>query len=471
MDSVEWEASSFRDPGGAVFMRGGRIFRAIHHRSVKDWNYLTATVVFQELQREGLLIPTRPAGIDSQLPPGVLDGCAVVVEHEAVPFVSYPYEWSFEMLRDAALLHLDILERCLPQELILKDSSTYNIQFVGCKPIFIDVLSFTRLDSGEPWVGYNQFCRMFLYPLMLQSYKRVSFQSWLRSELDGLDPIVFSRLMSGRDLLRPGVFTHVYLQAWMQKRLAGARYSVRSEIKKAGLSKDAIANNVRGLRRLLHKLIQKKVDSTWVDYVQMHTYTPIALQQKEGFVRQAVASQRHRLVWDLGCNIGHFSRMVSEHADYVVAIDADPVSIDRLYCSLRKEDRRNILPLTVNLANLSPNQGWDGHERQALQARGKPDLTLCLALIHHMVISSNIPVKSFIGWLAGLGSSLIIEFVSKEDPLVQQVLLNKDDTYDDYNRPFFEDCLAKFFRVENSLALSGGTRFLYYATPATSAGG
>jgi len=393
-----------------------------------------------------------------------------VVEHERVPFVSYPYEWSFETLKDAALLHLDLLERCLPYNFILKDATPFNVQFIGRDPIFIDVLSFTRFRPGEPWAGYNQFCRLFLYPLMLYAYKQVPFQSWLRSELEGLDPAAFSRLLSARDLLRPGVFTHVALHAWLQRRMAPARTSVRRQIRSAGFSKDAIAANVRGLRRLLRRLRPREHKSVWADYARTCSYSDAATRQKEEFVRRAAAAERRCLVWDLGCNIGRFSRQAAEHADTVVAMDADPVSVDLLYRSLKKEgEPRNILPLVMNLANPSPDQGWRGLERRSLVARGKPDLVLCLALVHHMAISANVPVESLLSWLSELRTSLVIEFVGKEDPMVQQLLLNKDDTYDDYNRSFFESCLNKFFQVQSRQELPGGTRVLYYATPALQA--
>ena len=214
---LDWEPSSFRDPGGAIFRKDGRVYRAIYHRSLKDWSDFSASPLFHQLQQERLLIPTHSVDMDSRFPPDITSAWAAIVEHERIPFVSYPYEWSFGMLRDAALLQLDILERCLSHDLILKDSSSFNVQFIGSDPTFIDVLSFSRLEPGEPWIGYNQFCKMFLFPLMLQSYKQIPFQSWLRSELEGLDALTFSRLMSVRDLVRRGVFTHVCLQAWLQK--------------------------------------------------------------------------------------------------------------------------------------------------------------------------------------------------------------------------------------------------------------
>ncbi len=468
-ENVDWESASFRDPAGRIFMMEGRILRAIRSSFAPVWNDFSSSPFFQELQHEGLLIRSAPPADVLQLPASITEDTCAVIEHERVPFVSYPYEWSFGMLKDAALLHLDILERGLRHEFILKDSTAYNVLFSGCKAVFVDVLSFTRLEPGEPWLGYHQFCKMFLYPLMLQAYKQIPFQSWLRNELEGLDPIQFSQLMGGRDLLRPGVFTHVRMQAWMQKQLASARYSVRQKIKTTGLSKDAIARNLRGLRRLIHKL-NLQGTSAWVDYVRTRSYSDPAMKQKEEFVRQALDGQHWRLVWDLGCNTGEFSRTAGEYADYVVAMDADPLCVEFLYQGLKQEEKRNILPLVMNLANLSPDQGWAGRERQSLPARGKPDLALCLALVHHMAITCNVPIRAFLAWLAELGTSVIVEFVSKEDPMVQQLLLNKDDTYDDYTRADFETYLRQFFNVKNSLALAGGTRFMYFATPMRSEG-
>ncbi len=459
---TDWQpdAGSFRDPGGAILEHDGRIFRLITKHSRADWEHFSASPLYGELQRERLLIPAWRAA-PSNLPGVATD--TLVVEHERVPFVSYPYEWSFTMLRDAALLHLELMERCLRHGFILKDATPYNVQFVGATPVFIDALSFTRLQEGEPWAGYNQFCRLLLYPLLLEAYKGVGFQAWLRSELEGIDPAVFARLFSWRDLLRPGVLTHVMLHAWLQKRAETARASVRGEIRRAGLSKDAIRHNVRRLRRLVERLKPNQTDSGWTVYEATHSYKESARRQKEEFVRRATVAVKPLLVWDLGANVGEFSRIAAESAGTVVAMDSDAATVDQMYCSLRVEHNGKILPLVVNVANPSPSQGWSGLERRSLPARGKPDLVLCLALAHHLRVSANVPVEALLAWLAGLQAALVIEFVSKDDAQTKRLLLNKDDTYDDYDRPFFERCLQRFFRIEETLELNGGTRVLYRA--------
>lgn len=457
------DRGSFRDPDGFIVRQSGRIFRVVLPSAVERWRQFAASGLAAELQSAGMLIPTHEVGVhalasESQLPDG-----AIVLEHERIPFVSYPYEWSFDMLRDAALLQLDIVERSLKHGWILKDASAYNVQFRGVKPLFIDVLSFAPLREGEPWAGYNQFCRMMLYPLMLEAYKRVFFQPWLRSELEGIDPVVFGHMFHGRERFRPGVLSHVVAQAYLQRKFAGADYSVRRQIKSAGMTPEMISRNVRKLKKLLLDLHLPKESTTWSDYSRTH-YADKALARKEAFVSESIAGRHFELVWDLGCNDGRFSRIIGDAADTVIAMDSDAGSVNRLYRELRAEGRTNIVPLLINVANPSPAQGWASRERASLVERGKPELTLALALVHHLVISANVPLGALLEWLSEITGDLVIEFISKEDAMVQRLLLNKDDTYSDYNREAFERYLQQYFRVTSRVELPGGTRFLYHAS-------
>ena len=385
-----------------------------------------------------------------------------MLEHERIPFVSYPYEWTFDMLRDAALLHLKLLESLLQHGWILKDATAYNVQFRGVQPLFIDVLSFAPLQPGEPWAGYNQFCRMMLYPLMLEAYKQIPFQPWLRSELEGIDPVIFGQMFRGIERFRRGVITHVVAQAYLQRRFSSADYSVRQQIKVAGMTPAMISRNVTKLRKLLIDLHLPKESTTWSHYSRAH-YADDALARKETFVRESIAGRNFKLAWDLGCNDGRFSRIVGDTANTVVAMDSDAGSVNGLYCDLRKEGLANILPLLINVANPSPSQGWAFRERSSLIERGKPQFTLALALVHHLVISANVPLGALLQWLSQITGELVIEFVSKEDGMVQRLLLNKDDTYSDYNREAFERYLEQYFEIRSRAELQGGTRFLYHA--------
>ena len=178
-----------------------------------------------------------------------------------------------------------------------------------------------------------------------------------------------------------------------------------------------------------------------------------------------VGERRRRLTWDLGCNTGEYSRIARQGADCVVSMDADQLAVERMYQALASEGDGGILPLCCDLSDGSPNQGWRGSERKDLLARGRPDLVLALALIHHMVIGSNVPMESFVGWLADLGGELVIEFVAKADPMVQTLLRNKEDKYSDYDQARFEAALARHFEIASKESIAGGWRTMYHARP------
>jgi SAM-dependent methyltransferase len=463
MSQQQVESGSFRDRKAKVFYHKGGVYRVLSRAAMSDWKALSATRFFPRFSGDGKIVRTEIVNsFDSPevQPQGQWVG---VLKHERIPFISYPYEWSFGMLKDAGLLQLELLLEALKENLILKDSSAFNVQWRGSVPAFIDITSFEKLAPGEPWVGYRQFCQLFLYPLLLQAYKDVPFQLWLRGSLDGIESEHLVRLMSARDFLRPGVFTHVFMQARMQSRFGNSQRDVKTDLRKAGFSKQLIVSNLKRIKKLIQGLKWEPEKSVWADYAITNSYSEEESERKAAFVREVVHSRFWELTWDLGCNTGVFSRIAAENARYVVALDADQLAVERLFRELKAEGIKTILPLLNNLADPSPNLGWRGLERKSLANRGKPDLVLCLALIHHLVISANIPLGEFVEWLAGLGGDLVIEFITKEDAMVQTLLRNKEDNYSDYNKEFFEECLSKAFDLVRHERLDSGRRILYYA--------
>ena len=456
---IEPEPGSYRDRNGSVFYRDGRVFRRLGARAQENWKLLRDASFFGACRADGRIVDTWEATpSEGGLGPGIL-------EHARVPFVSYPYEWPFGMLKDAALLHLDLMRQALGADMILKDSSAYNVQWFGARPTFIDVASFEPLEPGEPWVGYRQFCELFLYPLMLQAYKGIDFRPWLRGRLDGVEADQMRRLMSARDLLRPGVLLHVAAQSALQRRYSAGAGNVRAKLARAGFDKSMILRNVDKLGGLVARLSPPRMRTQWSDYDRTHSYEEAEFRRKVEFVGKAAGHRRWKLAWDLGCNTGTFSRIVADHADYVVAMDGDWMAVEHLYQQQKAAgDPGSILPLVVDLCDPSPNQGWLGTERKGLAERGRPELTLCLALIHHIVISANIPLADFVRWLAGLGTSLIIEFVGRDDEMVQTLLANREDQYDDYHPEIFRDLLATHFDIRDEQDLKGGRRRIYFAT-------
>ena len=461
MKNPRFDGGSFRDRESRVFYHDDRVLRALSQPALDDWKALAASRCFGRSTSAGKIVPTREAA----LPEGLGPPWVAALEHERIPFLSYPYEWCFHMLRDAALLQLDLLLAALADDLILKDSSPYNFQWIGPRPVFIDVTSFERRTEGDPWVGYLQFCQLFLYPLMLTAHRGIPFRPWLRGAIDGITPEECNRVFSWRDRMRAGVFTDVYLQAALHARTAKVEGSLRRDLRKAGFKKQLIVNNVRRLRRVVGKLSWQPRDSQWSSYAETSTYDADNREIKESFVARVAGSRRWPLVWDLGANTGTFSRIVSEYAETVVAFDADHLAVDRLYRAVRESGPTNILPLISNLADPSPALGWRHRERKALAERPSPDLALCLALVHHLAISANVPLSEVVGWLAGLETHLVIEFVTKDDAMVKRLLQNKDDIYDDYEIGNFEGLLEERFEIVARQTLHDGTRTLYYAVP------
>ena len=264
---------------------------------------------------------------------------AGVLEHEKLPFVSYPYEWSFEMLRDAALLQLDLVLAGLDEGIGLKDASAYNLQWKGASPVFVDVASFYKRAEGEPWVGYRQFCQMFLYPLLVQAYRDVPFQPWMRGNIDGMDAEVCLNLLSARDYVRGGVLAHVYLQAKAQKAYSATTRDVRKDLSKAGFDKRIIKANAERLRALVAGLQWKPKQSTWSDYLKCGHYEASDAEQKRASCARSPA--RATGTWrGISAATSASSRGLSRSARrYVVAMDSDHLAIDKLYQALKSEKR------------------------------------------------------------------------------------------------------------------------------------
>ena len=456
------EPGSFRDPESRVFYSGDEVYRALSPDGLGDFEALEASGLLEDER----VVRTERARDAASLRGLLVHEPAAVLRHERIPFVSYPYEWTFSQLKDAALVQLDLLLAALEHDLVLKDSTPYNVQFRGARPVFVDVGSFERLREGEPWVGYRQFCMLYLYPLLLQSAKDVAFHPWLRGSIDGITPGDMRSLMSFRDRFRKGVFTNVFLHAKLERRYADRGGEVKSEVQKAGFKKELLVANVRKMRKLVERLTWDPPEGVWVAYGERNSYTDDDAARKDEFVREVATSREWPLVWDIGANNGRYSRIAAEGAGAVLAIDADQGPVELLYRSLRDEGNEQILPLTMNLADPSPGLGWRGLERKAMPDRGKPDLVLALALIHHVAISANVPVKEFVAWLASLGTSLVIEFPTREDPMVKKLLAPKrDGLHPDYELDFFERCLNEAFEVDRSERLRSGTRVLYFARP------
>jgi SAM-dependent methyltransferase len=366
------------------------------------------------------------------------------------------------MLKDAALLQLELIQDALRDGMTVRDSTPFNIQWEGATPVFIDISSFGQLRPGDPWAGYRQFCQTFLYPLFLHGYKGIPFQTWLRGNLEGIEATNLCRVMGLLDYLRPGVFLHLYLHAKAEARFACSESALRAELREAGFNTQLIRTNIQRLIKLVRQLGIQHQNSHWLTYDNTNSYCEADRERKVAFVRKVLESRQWKLVWDFGCNLGTFSRMASETAQYVVAFDADPLVIENLYQRVKAENNRRVLPLVVDVVNPSPSLGWRGLERRNLPDRGKPDLIICLALIHHLVVGANVPLAECVDWLASFQADVLIEFVDRHDPMVRRLLRNREDDYSDYDEDVFRSHFCTTFDILWSERLTSSSRTLYY---------
>jgi hypothetical protein len=464
------EPGSFRDWDSRVFVSDDLVVRALSEAGRADWEALAASGLLERFTASGELVATEPSPTEVLSEIQRLDpngGWVGALTHERLAFVSYPYEWSFSQLQDAALLQLRLTTAALAEGLTLKDATPYNVQWRGTQPVFVDVGSFEQARDGEPWGGYRQFCMLFLYPLLLETYRGVPFQPWLRGSIDGIDPTDFRALFTRRDAFRRGMLQHVFLHSSLDRRYENRGGEIRSDLQQAGFDLRLVEANVAKMTDLVRRLQPQGATSAWADYRTTCSYDEHDAAEKEDFVRRVVGSKQRRLVWDLGCNDGRFSRIASTGAKHVVAIDSDRHVVDALYRTLRADDERKILPLVVDLSDPSPAVGWSNAERATLVERGRPELVLCLALVHHLSISGNVPLREVVAWLRGLDSELVIEFPERDDPMVQRLLgAKREDAHPDYSRERFEALLRDSFGIAHSVELTSGMRTLYHALPA-----
>lgn len=447
--------ASFRDPSGFLFQRDGVLYRQVNVVGQEAYDGLMTSGLYEELVGEGALIPHSEIDRASAQPQLAYK----VIQPEPLSFISYPYEWCFGQLRDAALATLKIQKRALKYGMSLKDCSAYNIQFRGQRPVLIDTLSFETYAEGEPWVAYRQFCQHFLAPLALMAYKDIRLGRLLRVFIDGLPLDLASRLLPRRTWVSPSLLTHLHLHAAAQRRYAQA--NIRQTRGTRSMSRNAMLGLVDSLEGAIRKLRWRSDGTEWEHYYTIHDYSPSSLEHKRRLVNEYLDAIQPATVWDLGANTGLFSRLSSRRGVPTLAFDIDPGAVETNYQAALVEGDEHLLPLVLDITNPSPSLGWANQERASLLERAPAEAALALALIHHLAISNNVPLSQLADFFAQMGRWLIIEFVPKDDLQVQKLLRNREDIFPDYNRQGFENAFATRFRLRKSATIEGTERRLY----------
>jgi hypothetical protein len=458
---VSWQVveGSFRDPSGFVYTRGGTLYRQVNRSFAEHFDAFLASGLYDELARDGLLVPHQHVGLEL----AASEDAHAVLQPARVGFISYPYEWSFGQLKDAARLTLEIQERAIGKGFTLRDSSAYNVQFMDGQPIFIDTLSFEPLEEGKAWSAYKQFCEHFLLPLTLMSVRDVRCEALLRSYIDGIPLDLGSRLLPRRTWLSLSTFLHIHMHAWAQGRYAGSAVT-STAAKGRSMSRQGLLTLVKNLKDAVQRLSWRAAGTEWADYVTDNNYSDSAARSKRDMVQGFVGRSSPRTVWDLGANTGEYSRAAREIAPLVVSFDVDPAAVERNYQRVRSTNETGILPLLLDLTNPSPALGWAGRERLSLEQRGPADVIMALALIHHLAIGHNLPLERIADYFARLGRHLVIEFVPKSDSQVKRLLLSRPDIFPSYTKEGFEAAFRQHFTLDAVERVQDSERWLYLMT-------
>lgn len=435
--------SSFRDPSGYVYEENGKIYRKISESYLDTYNYLMKSGLYEELITQELIIPHKEMDFN-------------VIKPNMV-FISYPYEWSFSQLKDAAIATLKIQQTALKFGMSLKDSSAYNIQFYKGKPVLIDTLSFEKYQEGSMWIAYKQYCQHFLAPLALMSYVDLRLSSLLKNYIDGIPLDLAAEILPCRAKFNLGIYLNIFVHAKSQKQHQADAKGVQGSITKFQL--EALIDS---LLSCTSKLKPKTQSTEWENYYTFTNYDDKSFEQKKNLVAKFIEQISPKKVWDLGGNIGIFSRIAADKEIDTVSFDIDPLAIEKSYLTVKEKNEQNILPLLLDLTNPTPAIGFANEERDNILQRAKDiDCIMILAVIHHLAISNNLPFEKIAEYFSRMGKHLIIEFVPKEDSQVKILLATREDIFPNYNVEGFEQAFSNYYNIKEKQPIDGSQRILY----------
>ena len=445
--------ASYRDNAGFVFEHERKIYRCINKIYFPHYWQLLQSGLYKELTNTGRLISHEEVHTSIFFQEN-LDDVKIILP-EQLPFISYPYEWSFDMWKDAAIVTLKVLQISLAKTMVLKDATPFNIQFNNGRPVFIDTLSFEIYKEGKPWIAYRQFCECFLSPLILMHYGHRDMAKFFIAYPDGIPLEITKSLLP----LKSKFNLHVYLHIWMQSKVSTITKNNPESDKDFSFKKLQIL--IKGLLDFVSSLSSKKDKSTWDDYYTDKIIQNKYLLHKKNIVADFCELISFKKVIDLGANDGFFSLLLKEKAHNIIAVDFDSNCVNELYKKIRKENVLNIVPIVATLNSPSPAIGWANAERTSLTTRLDADLVLALALVHHLAISKNVPLPKIADWFSKMGTYLIIEFVPKSDVKVKQLLLHRTDIFYDYNIENFINAFGVSYNIIKEQNVGDTERILF----------
>jgi SAM-dependent methyltransferase len=451
---------SFRDPGGVLIRREGRILRALNPEGAARLESFLKTRTAREAVEQGKLVRSTPVD-PAEFAEIQADA---LIEHERIPFPSYPYEWPPAMLHAAGALTLELAKSALDQGFGLKDASPYNILFRGSEPVFVDVLSFEPRDPRDcAWNAYAQFVRTFLLPLLAWREFGLPPAGVLTAQRDGLEPETVYRWAGFWHRFKPRFLTLVTLPKWMSGREEATVYRPK-QVASAEQATFIVKGLLNSCGRHLKALEPAPAVSKWTDYTEAKSlYSEAEFSEKEAFVAEALALAQPGTVLDVGANEGHFSFLAAKTGASVVAIDSDPAVVGAIWRKAHAK-RLDVLPLVVDLTRPTPATGWRNQECESFLDRSRAgfDLAMFLAVIHHMLVTERVPLDDLLDLAAEITREYaLIEYVAPDDPMFKRIVRGREALYSHLTRDRFEAAAKRRFELIRSARIGGLHRWVY----------
>ncbi len=458
-------AGSYRDPAGYVFTRQGRVFRAIDADCRHVLDHLDEAGIWTSLLEDGGVVPTwtvEDAGLLASLR-AEHPRFEHFLEHEVLDTLTYPYEWTVSMLADAGQRTLDLQLRLLEAKCALKDATAFNVQFAGPRPVFIDAGSFERPQRMDVWFALGQFMQMFLFPLLLCRYRAWDLASYFRANLNGRPIEAVARSFGRLGRLRPALLMDLTLPLWLHRWAEKRNRARREVLERRRENPKAQILNLQRLRRKIARLASGyRPAGVWSEYTRICNYDTEAEQDKKRRVAEFLDETQPSRVLDLGCNTGDYSRLAADAGAEVLAVDSDHDAVELLYRQLQT-DPAPITPMVVDLANPSPALGHLNAERPAFFERAQADCVLALALVHHLLVSANMPLSGICELLARLTRrDLVLEFVPRHDDMFQRLMKFRVDLFGDLDLAACRNAFAERFELLRESPIAGSKRMLLF---------
>ena len=452
------EHGSFRDPAARVFYHDGRVFRGLDDTAAAVDRRAREVGLIDELVTKGLFVESWPND-EIAAPEGL--PATTVVESRRVPTINYPSEWSFAMLRDAALATLDANLLAMEQGFILKDASAFNVVYEGTRPLIIDITSLEEFGEKGIWTAYGQFCDHFLAPLMLEAHAGIAFQRYLSGQTEGIPIVELNRLLRGRAGIHKGILSHVRLRSRLEQRAARMDTDRRRAVGQMALPRSAVIGTMRKMKALVTDL-ESSATSTWATYEAATPYEQQQAAAKADFVDESAGrAQARSTAVDVGANAGRFTKILAGHFGQTIGIDFDPGAIDALYAEAKQSGISNLTPLVIDITNPTPAFGWKGRERKAFTERVRPDFATWLAVVHHLSLGAGIPLQSVVTTVLDFSPESVVEFVSAEDPMAKRISASRTSNLAPYSRQDFEKYVTAAATILAERQVSP-TRTLYH---------